>query len=98
MSKAYLTDSMSKEGNSKNKALISATYVETPLPTVTFRGNGDDFSPILAEFVQCFLCWDKIIPSQRLLTAATQPQAAAGAEPVGMPLYYVCCKTSLRED
>lgn len=47
---------MSKDGDLRNKALISATYVETPLPTVTFRGNEDDFSPILAELVQCFLC------------------------------------------
>lgn len=93
-SKAYLTDSTSKEDNLKNKALISATYEETPLSTATFRGAECNLSPILAEMVQHFRWRDKTIPH----SSSLQRQAAARAKSASMPLYYVCSKTSPRED
>lgn len=93
-SKAYLVDSTSKEDNLKNKALISATYEETPLSTATFRRAERNLSPILAEMVQHFRWRDKTIPH----SSSLQRQAAAEAKPASMPLYYVCSKTSPRED
>lgn len=68
-SKAYLTDSASKEADLRNKTLISATYAETPLTTATFRGAERNLSPILAEMVQHFRSRDKTIP----LSSSSQP-------------------------
>lgn len=57
-----------------------------------------NLSPILAEMVQHFRWRDKTIPLSSSSQAARQPQAAASAEPASVPLYYVCFKTSPRED
>lgn len=92
-STAYLTDSAGEEADLRNKALISATYAETPLSTTKVRGEERNLGPILAEMVQCFRRRDKTIP-----LSSSSPRAAANAEPVSMPLYYVCSKTSPGED
>lgn len=61
-SKAYLTDSASKEADLRNKTLISATYADTPLTTATFRGAERIISPILVEIAQHFRRRDNTTP------------------------------------
>lgn len=61
-SKAYLTDSKSKEADLGNKTLISVMYMETAFTKTMFRGAERNCCPILVEMVQHFRCRDITIP------------------------------------
>lgn len=92
-SKAYLTDSVSKEADLRNKALISATYAETPLSTATFRGAERNLSPILAEMVQHFRWRDKTIP----LSSSLQPPGSPRQRPVPSQSACLCIMSALKQ-
>lgn len=91
-SKAYLTDSASKEADLRNKTLISATYTETPLTTATFREAERNLSPILAEMVQHFRWRDKTIP----LSNSSQPPGSPTQRPVLRQSASLCIMSALK--
>lgn len=87
MSKAYLADSTSEEGDLGNKALLSATYAETPLPAVTSQRHWAQSQSQRGWVGSAF----PMVRSNSSLSAAPsnsprQPEAAASTEPVSMPV------------